>query len=363
MFILNRLFQYLPKLCVASALVFANAECLAQDPTANAGTASSAASSVAAEKPIYTSNLERDNALLAKAFTAIAKADELQPLETPDEKIISLYKSGETRKPKGALLIMHAPETPQLWPTNLENLRRNLPLYGWATMALPLPSKYQEAAPEREVAPTSSLAAESASSAAASSAPVEVAATASSASSEPPKPLIPRGKLISERVDAAVAQLNKIGQFNLVVMVDNSSAPDALAGLYKKINKSSTTSDTVDGPLQALILVNLQHQEPLTKEQLVAIFSVKDLPIMDVFFDPDNAAQVELRRTHRAEAMRQNLTDYQQFIVPSQPPVAVNDTQNFWLAKIHGFLARKAEGNELTGGDKSMNSANMSTLK
>lgn len=360
----DRLFQYLPKLCVVILLGSLSSLSWAQnEPATNEGSASSAASSAVSEKPIYANNLERDNALLAKAFTAIAKADELQPLETPDEKIIALYKSGETRKPKGALLIMHAPEVPQLWPATLENLRRNLPLYGWATMALPLPGKYPNAAPERESASASSITTESISSAAASSAPAETIAVASSASSEPPKPLIPRDKLITERVDAAVAQLNKIGQFNLVVLVDNSSAPDALATLYKRINKVSTTSDTVDGPLQALILVNLQNQEPLSKEQLAAIFSIGDLPVMDVFFNPDDSAQAELRRVHHAEAMRKNLKDYQQLILPNQPPVSIDDKQGFWLAKIHGFVAKKAEGNELTSGDKSMNSANMSTLK
>lgn len=278
----NRFFQYAPTLCLAAYLALISTNCLAQDPPSESS-ASSAASFAAPEKPIYSSTIERDNALLTKAFTAIAKADELQPLETPDEKIIALFKAGETRKPKGALLIMHAPEVPQLWPANLENLRRNLPLYGWATMALPLPAKYPASIPERESSSASSLAADSASSAAASTAPAEVAAASSSASSEPAKPVIARDKLIGERVDAAVAQLNKLGQFNLVVMVDNSSAPDALAGLLKKINASTTTSDTVDGPLQALILMNLQYQEPLTKEQLGAIFAVTDLPVMDVF--------------------------------------------------------------------------------
>lgn len=351
----NRFLQYAPKLCFAAYLAVTGSICLAQDPAAESS-ASSAASSAPPEKPIYASTSERDNALLAKAFTAIAKSDELQPLETPNEKIIALFKAGETRKPKGALLIMHAPEIPQLWPANLENLRRNLPLYGWATMALPLPAKYAASVPEREFSSASSAAAtDEASSAATSSAPAEVAATSSSASSEPAKPIIPRSKLIGERVDAAVAQLNKLGQFNLVVMVDNSSAPDALAGLLKKVSATTTTSDTVDGPLQALILINLQYQEPLTKEQLAAIFAVTELPVMDVFFTPDNAAQSEVRRLHQAEAMRRNLKDYQQLILPSQPPVSIDDKQNFWLAKVHGFVAKKAEGNELQGNSANSN--------
>jgi hypothetical protein len=347
----NRFWQCTLKFTVAatclalSSVGFGQNEPAANPPSTEAS-ASSAASSAPPEKPLYADVIERDNALLVKAFTAIAKADELQWLETPDEKILSLYKAGETRKTKGVLLIMHAPESPLLWPTNLENLRRHLPLSGWATMALPLPPKYPAAIPERTSSAASSAPAEPAEAATASSAPAEpVAASASSSA----KSVIPREKLIAARAEAAVAQLNKLGQFNLVLLVDNSSAPDALAGLYKKINAGTTTGDTIDGPLQALILVNLQDQEPLTKEQLAAIFSVSALPVMDVFFRVDDSAQKELRRTHQAEAMRKDLKDYQQLILPIQPPVTLDDTKSFWLTKVHGFMERKAEGNEVKG--------------
>lgn len=350
----NRFWQCSLKFAVAAISIALNSAAFAQnEPAANPpsteASASSAASSAPPEKPLYADTVERDNALLVKAFTAIAKADELQWLETPDEKILSLYKAGETRKTKGVLLIMHAPESPQLWPTNLENLRRHLPLSGWATMALPLPTKYPTAIPERTSSSASSTPAEPAEAAAASSAPAEPVATAASSSSSSAKPVIARDKLISGRVDAAVAQLNKLGQFNIVLLVDNSSAPDALAGLYKKISAGTTTGDTVDGPLQALVLVNLQDQEPLTKEQLAAIFSVSALPVMDVFFRVDDSAQKELRRIHQAEAMRKDLKDYQQLILPAQPPVTVDDPKSFWLTKIHGFMERKAEGNEVKG--------------
>lgn len=346
----NRFWQCSLKFVVAAALMMLNSPAFSQTaPAATSGSASSAASSAPPEKPLYADSVARDNALLAKAFTAIAKADELQWLETPDEKILSLYKTSETRKTKGVLLIVHAPESPQLWPTNLESLRRHLPLFGWATMALPLPAKYLTAIPERESSSASSASAESTvASAAASSAPAQpVAATASSSASS--KPVITREKLIAGRVEAAVAQLNKLGQFNLVLLVDNSSAPDALASLYKKINAGAASDNTVDGPLQALVLVNLQDQEPLTKAQLAAIFSVRALPVMDVFFNVDDSAQKELRRTHQAEAMRKDLKDYQQLILPTQPPVTLDDTNSFWLAKVHGFMARKAEGNEIKG--------------
>ena len=304
-------------------------------PSSADASASSAASSIA-EKPIYSSNTERDNELLAKAFTSIAKTDELLWLQTPDEKILSLYKAGETRKTLGLLLIMHAPETPQLWPANLENIRRNLPLYSWSTIALPLPAKYSVQAPERDITPTAEPATEVSSSVA-----TEAAAESSAASSAKATPILPRDKLIAGRVSAAISEINKLGKMDLAVLVDNSSAPNALATLYPQFNIAK--GNTAESALKALILVNLQDQEPLTKSQLEAIFASSNLRVMDVFFNPDNAAQAEIRRLHQAVAMRQNVKDYQQLILPAQPSVSAEETKSFWLGKVHGFLNRKLQ--------------------
>lgn len=352
--------------------VFAQNDAATQAPTGgetvSSTASSSAASSAPPEPPLYADSLARDNALLAKAFIATGNGDEIQWLETPDEKILALYKAAETAKPKGILVIMHAPETPQLWPSHLENLRRHLPLTGWATFALPLPAKYPASIPER---------ASSAAASAASSAPADAAMSSSTApsltapsstdslstaaslssaesssASSSAKAIVARDKLIAARVDAAITHLTSAGQFNRVILVDNSSAPDALATLYATINASSTTEDTIDGPLQALILVNLQTQEPLSSEQLKAIFAVSALPVMDVFFQVDDKAQQVVRRRHQAAAMQQNIKDYQQLILPTLPQVATDDTQSFWLAKVHGFMNRKAEGSEIKGAKK-----------
>ncbi len=292
------------------------------------------------EKPIFSSIPERDNALLA-----IARPTEVQWLETPNEKIIALFKAGETRKTQGSLLILHAPELPQLWPAPLESLRRNFPIYGWDTMTVPLPSAHsaQTLAHSKSLDTHSSDESQLSSAASSPITSSAVAATDNSStataqtSSAPNQEIIaslPRAQLIIERVGAAIALLGKIGQPNLVVVVDNSSAPDSLAELYKK-------------NIQALVLVNLQEQEPLTQEQLAAIFSVTKLPVMDVFFSPDDQFQIEVRRLHHAEAMRKNLKDYHQLILPPEHIVTVNDSQSFWLDKVRGFI-KKTTGKTTT---------------
>lgn len=327
----------------------------AQDPppsadpnaTQEAATSASTTPEKPPEKPIYGSTSERDNALLANA-----KPTEIQWLETPNEKFIGLYKEGETRKAKGALLILHAPELPQLWPAPLESLRRNLPIYGWETLTIPLPQKYVNAIPERDT-PTSATTASddnantSEASSTESSPAQSTSADAAQSSSASSQSSLPRAQIINERVDAGITYLNKNGQYNVVILVDNSSAPFGLEEIFKKINTGTSTQETLDGPLQALIIVNLQSQEPLTKEQLNAIFSSENLPIMDVFFDPDTPYQREVRRLHHAAAMRKNVNDYRQVILPPDHRVSIDDKQGFWLEKVRGFMERKAEGTEL----------------
>lgn len=317
----------------------------------NSGAVSSAQSS---DKPIYNSIQERDNDLLAKAYAAIAKPEEIVWLETPEERIVSLFRLAETRKTKGALLLLHAPETPQLWPPSLENPRRNLPLFGWATMALALPAKYPVAVPVRETASSAAADSNATSEAASSSAAAESAVSSSSSSSSV-KPVPPRNEVIASRVNAAVTQLNKDGQFNLVVLVDNSSAPDALAGLLQKVNKNGGTPDTIDGPLQALILVNMQEQEPLTKAQLSGIFSVPALPVLDVFFGPESPTMAEARRLHKAEAMRQNLKEYQQLLVSPEQQPTLDEKRGYWLARVQGFMDQAAHGSEQKSGASNEN--------
>lgn len=349
----HRFLQFLPGLLL---VLLASGQSYAQDPAASSAgseTAGAASSAQSSEKPIYNSTRERDNDLLAKAYAAIAKPEEIVWLETPEERIVSLFRLAETRKTKGALLLLHAPETPQLWPPSLENPRRNLPLYGWATMALALPAKYPATVPIRETA--SSAGDGNATSEAASSSAAAESTGSSSSSSSSAKPVPPRNEVIASRVNAAVTQLNKDGQFNLVVLVDNSSAPDALAGLLQKVNKNGGTPDTIDGPLQALILVNMQEQEPLTKAQLSGIFSVSALPVLDVFFGPENPAMLEARRLHKAEAMRQNLKEYQQLLISPEQQPTIDEKRGYWLARVQGFMDQAARGSEQKGGQPSGN--------
>jgi hypothetical protein len=326
---------------------------LAQEPEEN--TESSVASSVtssnskSSEAPLYPSRDMRDKSLIAAAMD-----DEAQWLETEHGKILALYRPTEAKKTLGVLILFHTAENPQHWPPMLENLRANLPRYGWETLAISLPQKYPAPIPAR---PSSSSASASASStsaeteAAADAPPTEETMAASSSSqpssSSAASSSVARDVLIATYVDAAFNFLKEKGQLNTVVLTDNSSAFQIMQTLAPQIKDNNRDTTVVDGPLQALIITNLQQQEPITKPELEAIFGTQQLPVLDLFFTPVDARQTQARELHKAVAMRKKVADYQQLLIDDQPKSAEQDHQSFVLGRVRGFMQQKASGTEL----------------
>ena len=327
---------------------------IAQEPeeTAESSAASSSISSISksSEAPLYPSRDIRDKSLIAAAMD-----DQAQWLETEHGKILALYRQTEAKKTLGVLILFHAAENPQLWPPALENLRANLPRYGWETLAISLPQRYPAAVPAR---PSSASASASASSAATetaaevpASAPAEetIAASSSTApsSSSAASSSVAREVLMTTYVDAAFAFLKEKGQLNAVVLTDNSSAFQIMQTLLPQIKDNSRDTTVVDGPLQALIITNLQQQEPITRQELETIFGAKQLPVLDLFFAPVDAGQMQARELHRAVAMRKKVADYQPLLIDDQPKLVEQDHQSFLLGRVRGFMQQKASGTEL----------------
>lgn len=336
---------------------------VAQEPEENteASVASSEASSSSksSEAPLYPSRAMRDKSLIAAVMN-----DEAQWLETEHGKILALYRPTEARKTLGALILFHAAENPQHWPPMLENLRANLPRYGWETLAISLPQKYPPPVPERQSSSSFSASASSASAEPGSEAEAttpdeetdkseeEILAASSSSlssSSTAVSSSVARELLITAYVDAAFNFLKEKGQLNVVVLADNSSAYQVLQNLTPQIKENRNDTTTVDGPLQALVVTNLQQQEPITKAELETLFSTEQLPVLDLFFAPSNHEQTESRELHRAVAMRKKIADYHQLLIDKPPKLVEQDHQSYLLGRVRGFMTQKASGTELKG--------------
>ncbi len=334
-------------LCRTLTLCLLSLTTVAQEPEAS--TESSAAdneassSSSSSEAPLYSSRDIRDKSLLAKEIK-----DEALWLETEHGKILALYRPTEAKKTFGVLVLFHAAEDPQLWPPILENLRANLPRYGWETLAISLPHKYPATIPERPSSSSISVPASSAGDPTTSEAPEATSSSSSASSSNAASSSVARELFITAYVNAAFNFLNEHNQLNVVVLTDNSSVHQILQTLTPQIKGNKPGTTTIDGPLQALIITNLQPQESITKSNLEAIFNTEQLPVFDIFFAPDTIEQLKNRDLHRAIAMRKKISDYQQLLIDNQPKLTETDRQSYLLGRVRGFMKQKASGTEQT---------------
>lgn len=160
-------------------------------------------------------------------------------------------------------------------------------------------------------------------------------------------PGISRELLITAYLEAAVNYLTEKNQLNFVVLTDNSSAYHSLTYLLSKTDTVPENDDGIGDPLQAIIILNMQHQEPLTKNELESVFGLTSLPMLDIFFTADHLQQQAARKLHRAVAMRKKLENYQQVALNEQPQVAADDFQSFLVGRVRGFMQRNAQGIEM----------------
>ncbi|WP_331344397.1 DUF3530 family protein [Cellvibrio sp. UBA7661] len=332
------------------------------DANTESSTSGASSSARSSEPPLYPSRDIRDKTLIANAMD-----DEAQWLDTEHGKILALYRQTEARKTYGILVLFHATENPQSWPPILENLRTQLPRYGWETLAISLPQQYPAFIPARPSSSSSSVSASNtsddttannqpadSSTTDENSTPTEDTTSASSssaiaesASSSAVSSTIARDVLVTTYVNSAFEFLKSRGQFNTVVLVDNSSAEFVLKDLLPQIRDNPADPSTVDGPLQALVITNLQQQEHIKKAELEEIFSKTQLPVLDIFFSPDNQEQGIARDLHQATALRKKVIDYQQLLLDTQPKLVEQDRQSFLLGRIRGFMKQKATGSEV----------------
>lgn len=75
-------------------------------------------------------------------------AAEVGWLETPQGKVLYLYRPNAARIARGAVILLHDLQTHADWPQVIRPLRENLPKHGWATLSLQLPPFDASAQPE-----------------------------------------------------------------------------------------------------------------------------------------------------------------------------------------------------------------------
>ncbi|MCW8888973.1 MAG: alpha/beta hydrolase family protein [Gammaproteobacteria bacterium] len=76
---------------------------------------------------------------ITKAAGTIDAADE-QMLNVDGQEVLSLYRHGERARLDGGVILLHDQGANPDWPGVVRTLRRELPRYGWSTLAVALPA-------------------------------------------------------------------------------------------------------------------------------------------------------------------------------------------------------------------------------
>lgn len=295
------------------------------------------------EQPRFQSRAERDRQLLVDAHPG-----EAQLLEIPNGTLLALYRPALAAQPRGTLLLAYAGNPPGEWPAYWENLRHVLPEQGWNTLALtlppPVPTPVAKRPPDPAPEPQGS-ADESQGSAIAPENTADEESDPVVAEPAVPEPTISREQRIAARLDAAIAFLQQQESDNLALLVNASGAEEALEHLGPGLRVDEADigqgQSVLAGPVRALILVNLHSHTVLTEQQLLRIFAVPELPVLDLFLGMESPPRTEQRKFHKGLARRQGLSQYRALLLPNPAAPDPNDNQSFWVRRIESFLDRQ----------------------
>lgn len=285
---------------------------------------------------------------------------ELVTLSAGEEEFIGLFLEYNTAQPLGAVLILHDeglhPDNNQL----ISPLRKNLPDYGWNTLAIAIPNPDETPLPTRKLAPypadftlnppeeseedTSENADAEESTdadqnqAVSEEAPKETTETIEETATEetPPETKEPAQQRTMARIEAAVQDLMNRGQLNIVLVGQGVGASWAISYLESSGNQEMFTLVMVDPKLP-----KAEEDQNYINARLGEF---GDLPILDII--SQQSAYSKMKAKERMNfATRKRLSAYQQLF--TRPVVDPWTEHHRVVKRVRGWLGTNAPGEEL----------------
>jgi hypothetical protein len=250
------------------------------------------------------------NTQIKTSVTQLAETlfEEALWLEIPNGKVMALFRPNFSTKTKGGVVILTSLSPSQPQPPSLHSLQKNLPYHGWETLLVDT-----------------------------------TAISSTSVSAEPST-----DAHLLNILKSSLSFMSNKKNFNLVVMMDNSIAPELMTHLGTSIGKKNKNGK-LDGIVQMVVMINTQNNHQLSYPQLKTLFQQQDLPFIDVFFLDHKAAPPNQAKHHKAIANNQQKKNYYQIFSPTVPAPVAADTYNHFVNRIRGILDRIAKGVELEG--------------
>lgn len=318
---------------------------------------------------------------------------EVVQLVAGDLPFYGLFLQEHSGNPQGGVLILHDDQQHGHWPTITAPLREYLPDYGWATLAVELPSQPQPTVPERGVyksQATDDTASEDGEAETEQPAPdqaaeeqpsereeldssgialdgksdqqqtatkenepalprltglPQIAASENSNTTDPAQPQQSQNERYQQqmmlRVEQGVNYLNSRGQFNLVIVANGNSASWAVDFLVNRQQQLLADDREVRGI--TLILIDPQ-QNPYNQLYLEQQLQQLEIPVLDLITDLNNQ-NPQLNKRRASMMKHRQRKDYRQIRI--HEPNLANLQHQALKRRVRGWLKTKAAGTEL----------------
>jgi len=338
----------------------------------------------------------RRHASLIEHLTLHQRQREVVQMLARETPFNGLFLQETTGAPQGGILLLHDNEQHGHWPTITGPLREYLPDYGWATLAIELPSQPQEILPTRGiyevVASENSEETDSDDSKEESATEPEEDAViaeesdstgvAASGNPEPSEeqqdenfnpnaePALPRltglpqlpdntqatpeqaaedaasmqelyQQQMMARIETAISYLNQRGQYNLVIIANGSSASWAVDHLLNRQKQLQAESKEIAG--NTLVLID-PLQDRYNQLYLENQLQQLEIPVLDLITDQGITQHSDNKR--RAGMMKHKQRKmYRQ--IPVSAPDLHSTNHHALKRRVRGWLKTNAAGTEL----------------
>lgn len=264
------------------------------------------------------------------SYTDRTPPDQLLMLEAGADKFQARHIPDLSGQPRGAIIVLHDSGQNPSWPFTVAALLDDLPLHGWDTLSIELPT------PAKADEPDKSSSTPNASSTATANTPAPSTPTPAANN----QPAAPTGiePQTQARIAAALKYFSDQKQNNVVLIGIGSGAIRA-AELIRQM--ATANADKSIAPITTLIMIAPRNTLPGIEMDLPKILPATEIPTLDITLDSDplTRADAELRR--RA-VLHQRTRVYRQMALP--PINNTSDAQHSGMIKrIRAWLQRDEE--------------------
>ena len=311
-------------------------------------------------------NMEKQKShALVDHFERLQQTESVVWLGEEQDSFLAIYGRDTTGRPQGAIIVIHDESHQPEWPNVITPLREHLPLYGWATLSIAVPTTERPPIPNRpdktlstdiETKTETHIETETQNKVDDNepSSPEKAAVTTDNASTSLLNAKYPHPapaeihKEIYNRIELAIEYANSQGFYNLALAgygVGGAWAGDYLAFTLQQMSQANKQEKDLPQDGYGLILIDAKNPIHNTSISIETALGQIHFPILDLI-QQHKSIQDDASEARRLAARRFLRTNYIQIRLP--PKYTNIPSKNRLVKRIRGWLKMNLAGKEVS---------------